>query len=497
MESPFPDNVQDLHSCLYFHTWRLPTASPVLLPASIVFGLGQLLIVPFCSDLHISPGHSTPWSAYRSVGSSRTEALDPPYFSPPESSSDCQGSPQSCCNFGRAHELLDTIEDMSTEMYPGAADVYKRPMSLAVSCPDSNDDLDLSQWIQDTAALNHHETYQQDPILDRHGPYSTPSGPSSYHGHGNWSLSGDTESQAINDKDCGIPSPDPAMEFSGLPVPARYAETNDVSSMMSSLIPSTRSYYQGNMSHSTDMQPVLSRTAGFVSNDMDSGYKTGYQDHYRQDFQRLNQDHAQEDLQDGVPGLYSQVANSRGDSHGDPVRAIQTQAALRTTCHVSRPSRADDMALAKTDTDSGDSRETGPSRAHRSNTGTRRITIPSERTGPSATHRPSSKKGSSYKDIQMMPPPAPPEEGKRRDSVQTSYPSVHNDESGQRTDPLYKAHPHPTDKLYHCPFRARGECKHEPTTLKCNYEYVQQLHSTISGYRRTCRGHLRPLLTTT
>ncbi|KAL9098044.1 MAG: hypothetical protein Q9163_006217 [Psora crenata] len=38
-----------------------------------------------------------------------------------------------------------------------------------------------------------------------------------------------------------------------------------------------------------------------------------------------------------------------------------------------------------------------------------------------------------------------------------------------RKDPLYQAHP-ANDGLYHCPFEASEDCKHNPEKLKCNYE---------------------------
>ncbi|GAB7340350.1 hypothetical protein MBLNU457_6796t2 [Dothideomycetes sp. NU457] len=74
-----------------------------------------------------------------------------------------------------------------------------------------------------------------------------------------------------------------------------------------------------------------------------------------------------------------------------------------------------------------------------------------------------------------MPPLAPRNEGKRRDSV-TNHSSSHRYDNGQRTDPLYRAYPHPVDNLYHCPFRSSGQCKHEPATLKCNYDKYIDSH---------------------
>jgi len=440
-----------------------------------MFGFGQALILPFCSDLLRSPGHSTSWSTHCYIESCRSRALDCSSFSPPESGSDCQGSPESFCNFGWPQELLNSIEDMSADIYPETADAYKGPTRFAVTCPDTGDDLDYSQWIHTGAALDYHETHQQGPTSVGHGPYSNPSGLPSYQGHRNWSLPGDTWNQAINEEDCVLSSSEPAMEFSGFSDAGSYAEINDVSSTITGLIPDTRAHYQGNMSHSIDVQPVPSRTAGFVSNDMDFGSTSvhyGYKDHHRQDPHLPYQDQVQQDFQDLVPGFYPQVLYPQGQIHGRPEGATQPQDEPRTTYNV-LPSRVDDMASIRANASALGSRVTASSRAYRSNTGPRLIPIPSDRAESSTRGRSSSQKASSYKELQMMPPLAPRDEGRRRDSVQTNHSSSSKYESGQRTDPLYRAYPHAVDKLYHCPFRIRGQCKHEPATLKCNYEYVK------------------------
>ena len=44
------------------------------------------------------------------------------------------------------------------------------------------------------------------------------------------------------------------------------------------------------------------------------------------------------------------------------------------------------------------------------------------------------------------------------------------DEGRHRTHPLYNEGPH-DDGLYHCPFKSDPSCQHNPTKLKCNYEY--------------------------
>ena len=43
------------------------------------------------------------------------------------------------------------------------------------------------------------------------------------------------------------------------------------------------------------------------------------------------------------------------------------------------------------------------------------------------------------------------------------------DEGRHRNHPLYTKGAD-ADGLYHCPFRAKENCPHKPTKLKCNYE---------------------------
>lgn len=60
----------------------------------------------------------------------------------------------------------------------------------------------------------------------------------------------------------------------------------------------------------------------------------------------------------------------------------------------------------------------------------------------------------------------------------TSLPSE-IDEGRHRTHPDYSQPPHP-DGLYRCPYKAKENCSHKPTKLKCNYEYEPVLLPSAS-----------------
>ena len=58
--------------------------------------------------------------------------------------------------------------------------------------------------------------------------------------------------------------------------------------------------------------------------------------------------------------------------------------------------------------------------------------------------------------------------------VSTIDSNITNDNDGGpgRRSHLYQAQPHRSDGKYHCAYEGQPECVHEPTKLKCNYEYV-------------------------
>jgi len=365
-------------------------------------------------------------------------------------------------------------------MYPGDINSYKEPAGFSVACSDPGDDLDYSQWIHPGPVFDHHETYQQIPMVDRQDPYSNAAGHPSYHGHRDWPIPGDTWNQAINEESYILGSPDPVVEFSGFSEAGSYAEINDVSSIVPGLIPDTQSYFQGYMSDNVDMQPVPSRTAGFVSNDMDfipmpASY--GYEGQLNQDPHVLYQDQVQQDFQDHIPGYFPQATYFQGQIHGFPESATQDQAPCRTTHRVLSSSRPNDVVSSRARTIDAEYSAIASSRAYRSNTGPRLMPKDSA-AKPAMKPQNPFQQATSYGSHHKMAPHASFDESRRRDSVQTNHSSSSSKpEGGQRTDPLYKAQPHPIDKLYHCPFRGRVHCKHDPTNLKCNYEYVTLMTS--------------------
>lgn len=75
-----------------------------------------------------------------------------------------------------------------------------------------------------------------------------------------------------------------------------------------------------------------------------------------------------------------------------------------------------------------------------------------------------------------------------------------NDEGRHRTHPLYSEGPK-ADGKYHCPYKNKDpNCQHEPTKLKCNYEYdhYPSYHISVCFTDRSCHSskfidsHLKP-----
>jgi len=408
------------------------------------------------------PKIQLPGPTYCSSESSHTQTLDNLQLSSPDLESDYQGSSDSPTFPTWTQEHLDISDNVN--MYPGNFNLYKEPAQFSVASTDPDSDLDYSQWIHPGPVLDHHEAYEHFPMVDGQDPYSHAAGHSSYQGHRNWSMPGDTWTEAINEEHYILRSQEPFMELKDV---GSYAEINDVSSNVPRLIPEAQPYFQGYMSDNVNMQPGPSQTAGFVSNEMDfvpmqASY--GYEDRLAQDARVLYQDQTQQDCQDHTPGYYLQDPYYQGQTHGYPESAAQDQALFRKTHHVLSSPCLDDVGSSRARAVGAEHTANASSRAYRSNTGPR--LMPKE-------DRILSQHASSHANHHTMAPLESFDGHRRRDSVQTSHSSSSSKpEGGQRTDPLYKAQPHPIDKLYHCPFRGRVQCKHDPTNLKCNYEYV-------------------------